>query len=140
MQLLAQEPDRLNGFVEFGGLKHISYFLTNNIFSQDFLAILAHQQFPFCFEQIETSGLGQLVYKLSKNEIKNPYTNEAKQVFEMWRMRNKTEVRKPRTRKIKFANPTRLINSVPFTQTESLNTFSKAVAKQKRINFKCTIN
>lgn len=90
--MLQTSADRVVGFVALGGLVHFNAFLRKKILVNEVLQLLLHQNFPFVFEEIEASGLGQTVYDIS--EKKGPFQKIAKRIFDRWRDQNNANARK----------------------------------------------
>jgi len=119
-QLLAKEPYRVTGFVELGGLKHFNNFIKQDRYKKQVLNILEHPNFPFCFENIDSSGLGQTVYSIS--EKPGPLKSSAQKIFQIWRKRNADKPKKERIPKIRF-DEKHLVSYVNFNSEHSVITF-----------------
>jgi len=135
--LLKTRVSEVIGFVGLGGLAHFNGWLKKEIFSKDVLALLLQPAFPFLFEEIESSGLGQTVYDIS--EKKGPFQILAKKLFEVWREQNKAKKRKRvRNHKVRFIADASIAFHVPFEANQTVNIFSLAVAKQLRKHFRAS--
>jgi len=134
-ELLKFHPDRVIGFVTLGGLTHFNAFLKRSLFPEAILTILLHPNFPFVFEEIESSGLGQTVYNIS--EKKGKFQKLAKKIFDIWRQQNVSKKKKAvKTQKVRFHSENLLTISVPFEANQSVDTFSVVVARQIRNYFR----
>lgn len=138
-ELLKSSPDRVVGFVALGGLVHFNSFLKKGILSDQVLNLLLHSNFPFVFEEIESSGLGQTVYDIS--EKKGQFQKLAKRIFDIWREQNGKGKKKKgvRHQKVRFYTDNTLAIAVPFEANQNIDTFSLAVAKQVRNHFRPSI-
>jgi len=138
--MLQTSADRVVGFVALGGLVHFNAFLRKKILVDQVLTLLLHQNFPFVFEEIEASGLGQTVYDIS--EKKGPYQRTAKKIFDRWRDQNNANARKKkgiRHEKVRFHSDNSLAIAVPFEANQTVDIFSLSVAQQIRHHFRPSI-
>jgi len=137
IQLLAKEPERVTGFVELGGLNHFNTFLKSKKEALAVLQILAHQNFPFYYEHIESSGLAQTLFELQQRP--SPLQKPAKRVIDIWREKHSKSKQKKRKRKVKFVDERRLTTSVKFEQQDPVCIIRRNIAKAKRTSFRPTV-
>jgi len=136
-QLLAKEPERVTGFVELGGLNHFNTFLKAKQEQLPVLQILAHPNFPFYYEHIESSGLAQTLFELQQK--RSPLQQPAKRVIDIWREKHAKSKQKKRKRKVKFVDERRLTTAVKFEQSDPVSQIRRSIAKLKRTTFRPSV-